>query len=62
MFKELYSTFNVGLPNQNIKFYYEMNEVVSSISKEFYFPKRSITFKLNEDKNYSQEKLILGQN
>ena len=61
MYKEIYSTFNVGKPNQNIKFYYEMNEVVSSISKEFYFPKRSTTFKLNEEKKYSQDMLILGE-
>ena len=61
MYKELYSTFNVGLPNQNIKFYYEINEIIPSISKEFYFPKRSTTFKLIEDKKYSQEILILDK-
>ena len=62
MFRELYSTFNVGLPNQNIKFYYEMNEVESSVSKEYYFPKRSTAYKLREDNIYSQEMFVLGEN
>mgnify|MGYP002627204558 CR=1 FL=1 len=51
MFKELYSTFNIGLPNQNLKFYYEMNEIESSISQEFYYPKRSTTYKSIKDKS-----------
>ena len=65
MFKELYSTFNVGIPNQNIKFYYEMNECESSISQEYYLPKRSTTYKLKEENknvNYSQELFILDKN
>ena len=62
MFKELYSIFNLGIPNQNIKFYYEMNEVESSISKEYYFTKRSTTYKLKEEKKYSQELFIFDEN
>lgn len=46
MYKELYSTFNLGLPNQNLKFHYEMNNYESYISEEFYFTKRSTTYKL----------------
>ena len=60
MFKELYSTFNVGLPNQNLKFYYEMNEVESSISQEFYFPKRSTTYKSIKDQ--SLDHMTLDEN
>ena len=65
MFKEIYSTFYIGSPKQNIKFYYEMNEIVSSISQEFYFPKRSTTLKLIENKknsNLSQELFIFDEN
>ncbi len=65
MFKEIYSTFNIGSPKQNIKFYYEMNEIASSISQEFYFPKRSTTLKLIENKknsNISQELFIFDEN
>ena len=55
MYKELYSTLNVGLPNQNLKFYYEMNNYESTISEQFYFKKRSMTYKLidNRYKNIS---------
>ena len=60
MYKELYSTFNVGLPNQNLKFYYEMNEVESSISQQFYYPKRSTTYSLIKEKNdFSKDLFIL---
>ena len=62
MFKELYSTFNIGIPNQNIKFYYEMNEFEPSVSKEYYFPKRSTAYKLREDNIYSQEMFVMGEN
>ena len=65
MFKEIYSTFYIGSPKQNIKFYYEMNEIVSSISQEFYFPKRSTTLKFIENKknsNSSQELFIFDEN
>ena len=66
MYKEIYSTFDIGAPKQNIKFYYEMNEIESSISQEFYFPKRSTTFKLIDYKknnlNFSKELFIFDQN
>ena len=65
MFKEIYSKFDIGSPKQNIKFYYEMNDIESSISQEFYFPKRSTTLKLIENKkksNLSQELFIFDEN
>ena len=65
MFKEIYSTFDIGLPKQNLKFYYEMTEIDSSISQEFYYPKRSTTFKSLENKNnlnYSKELFLFDQN
>ncbi len=65
MFKEIYSTFDIGLPKQNLKFYYEMTEIDSSISQEFYYPKRSTTFKSFENKNnlnYSKELFLFDQN
>ena len=65
MFRELYSTFNIGFPNQKLKFYYEMNEISSSISKEFYLPKKSTTYKLlngNKKLFNSQELFPLDKN
>ena len=65
MFKELYSSFNIGIPHQNLKFYYEMNDGNSSISEQFYVPKRSTSYALIEqDKsyNYSKEIFLLDKN
>jgi len=65
MYKELYSTFNLGLPNQNLKFQYDMNNYESYISEEFYFKKRSTTYKLIEKNdikgNLSQELLDFSE-
>jgi hypothetical protein len=61
MYKELYSTFNLGLPNQNLKFHYEMNNYETYISEEFYFTKRSTTYKLidkNNSKGYLSQELF----
>ena len=57
MYKNIYSTFNIGNPNQNLKFYYEMNNYESFISEEYFFKKRSATYKLidNRFKNISLE-------
>lgn len=46
MYKNIYSTFDIGIPNQNMKFYYEMNNYESYISEESFFKKRSATYKL----------------
>ena len=63
MYQDYYSTFNLGLPRQNIKFYYEMGNYGSIISEEFYFPKRSTTYKLIDPNNHlSQELLELDKN
>ena len=57
MYKEIYSTFNIGLPNQNLKFYYDMNNDISSIYEDFYYKSRSTTYKLidNKYKNIQDE-------
>ena len=57
MYKDLYSKFNIGVPSQNIKFYYEMNTYESSVSEELYHSKRSTTYKLIDKKylNISKE-------
>ena len=57
MYKNIYSAFNIGNPNQNLKFYYEMNNYESYISEEYFFKKRSATYKLidNRFKNLSLE-------
>ena len=58
LYRGLFSTFNIGLPNQNLKFYYEMKDTESSISQQFYLSKRSTSYRmLNQKKysNYSQE-------
>lgn len=61
MYKELYSTFNLGIPNQNLKFHYDMNNYETYISEEFYFTKRSTTYKLvekNDSKGYLSHELL----
>ena len=50
MYKNIYSTFNIGIPSQNVKFYYEMNSYESYISEEFFFKKRSATYKLIDNR------------
>ncbi len=60
MYKDLYSKFKIGVPSQNIKFYYEMNNYESSISEELYYIKRSTTYKLIDKRflNISNENNI----
>ena len=70
MYKQFYSNFDVGIPSQKIKFYYETNVYESTISKDDYEMERSTTYKLigknrintndndNEINNLSQEVLI----
>ena len=61
MYKDLYSTFNLGIPNQNLKFHYDMNNYETYISEEFYFVKRSTTYKLlekNDSKGYLSQELL----
>ena len=57
MYNEIYTKFNIGRPEQYIKFYYEMNNYESYISEEYYYKKRSATYKLidNKYKNISIE-------
>ena len=50
MYREIYSKFNIGLPNQNLKFYFEMNNYESYISEEFYYKRRSTTYKLIDNR------------
>ena len=50
MYKNLYSKFKVGIPSQNLKFYYEMNNYESSISEELYYKKRSTTYKIIDNR------------
>jgi len=57
MYKQFYSKFDVGIPSQKVKFYYETNAYESTISKDDYEMERSTTYKLIE-KNMSQEILI----
>ena len=57
MYNEIYTKFSIGLPEQNLKFYYEMNTYQSYISEKYYYKKRSTTYKLldNRFKNISLE-------
>ena len=50
MYNEIYTTFNIGRPKQYLKFYYEMNNYESYISEEYYYKKRSATYKLLDNK------------
>jgi len=36
MYKQFYSKFDVGIPSQKVKFYYETNAYESTISKDDY--------------------------
>ena len=65
LYRGLFSTFNIGLPNQNLKFYYEMKDTESSISQQFYLSKRSTSYRMLTQKkysNYSQEIFFLDTN
>ena len=46
MYKQLYSKFNLGIPSQRIKFYYETNYYESYITEDEYDKLRSTTYKL----------------
>ena len=46
MYKQLYSKFNLGIPSQRIKFYYETNYYESYITEDEYDKIRSTTYKL----------------
>ena len=59
MYKHLYSKFNIGIPSQRLKFYYETNCYNSSIIEEDYNKQRSTTYHLIE-KNIIN-KFILSQ-
>ena len=48
MYKQLYSKFDVGIPSQRIKFYFEINHYESTITEDDYETKRSTTYKLLE--------------
>ena len=48
MYKEFYSKFDVGIPSQKVKFYYQTNIYESTISKDDYEIERSTTYKLIE--------------
>ena len=51
MYREIYSKFNIGIPGQNLKFYYEMNNHESYIYEGDYYKARTTTYKLI-DKRY----------
>jgi hypothetical protein len=55
MSRQLYSKFNIGIPSQRIKFYYETNYYESMLTEDDYDKIRSTTYKLidNRYKNLS---------
>ena len=50
MLKELYSKFNIGIPSQRIKFYYETNYYESIMTEDDYDKIRSTTYKLIDNR------------
>ena len=66
MYNNYYSKFNIGIPAQRLKFYYEINEYEISLIEGEYEQIRSTTYKLLDDKKYpneflSQEKFEICQ-
>ena len=53
MYKNIYSKFRLGVPTQNLDFYFEMNNNLSSISEEYYFKNRSMTYKLIDSRYWN---------
>ena len=51
MYKQFYSKYNIGIPPQKIKFYYEINSFESSISEDYYEKIRSSSYKCLDKKN-----------
>ena len=58
MYNNFYSKFNLGIPAQRLKFYYETNIYEISIAEEEYDKIKSTTYKLidNKYKNISNDK------
>ena len=50
MYREIYSMYNIGIPNQNLKIYYDMNNYESYIYEDYYYKTRSTTYKLIDEK------------
>ena len=50
MYKQFYSKYNIGIPTQKIKFYYEINTFESQISEDYFQKIRSSTYKCMEEK------------
>ena len=59
MYNNYYSKFNIGIPAQRLKFYYEINEYEISLIEGEYQQIRSTTYKLLDDKKSPNE--ILSQ-
>ena len=57
MYKHLYSKFNIGIPFQRLKFFYETNCYNSSIIEEDYNKQRSTTYHLIENNNNNKSTL-----
>ena len=45
IYKQFYSKFQIGIPNQRIQFYYEINSFESTMSEDYYEKIRSTTYK-----------------
>ena len=50
MYKQYFSKYNIGVPSQKIKFYYEINSFESTISEDYYLKTRSSTYKCIDNK------------
>lgn len=67
MYKQFYSKFDIGIPSQKVKFYFETNVYESIISKDDYEKERSTTYKLNDknkndnktEKNYLSQEILI---
>ena len=67
MYKQFYSKFDIGIPSQKVKFYFETNVYESIISKDDYEKERSTTYKLIDknkndnktEKNYLSQEILI---
>ena len=50
MYKQYFSKYNIGVPSQKIKFYYEINSFESTMSEDYYLKTRSTTYKCMDNK------------
>jgi hypothetical protein len=61
MYNNYYSKFNIGIPAQRLKFYYEINEYEITLIEGEYEQIRSTTYKLLDDKK-SPNEIFLKKN